>query len=241
MTPPSKTPTAGAPPSRKSKSVGPAVVVGTALEFFDFYLYASMAALVFGPIFFPSENSAVSTLAAFSTFAVGFLVRPLGGIVFGILGDRIGRKAVLTCTLLLMGVATGCIGLIPSYEKIGIAAPILLVVFRLLQGFGAGAEFGSAVAMSYEHAASKSRGRQGAWPALGVNIGLLASSLAVTAVTSLSDDASTAGDGGSRSWSASSSSAWATGCAGACPRPPSSSRWPLRPRPGRRRSRSAIC
>lgn len=160
MTPPSKTPTAGAPPSRKSKSVGPAVVVGTALEFFDFYLYASMAALVFGPIFFPSENSAVSTLAAFSTFAVGFLVRPLGGIVFGILGDRIGRKAVLTCTLLLMGVATGCIGLIPSYEKIGIAAPILLVVFRLLQGFGAGAEFGSAVAMSYEHAASKSRGRQ---------------------------------------------------------------------------------
>ncbi|SEB29710.1 MFS transporter [Rhodococcus koreensis] len=180
---------AGTPPGPKPKSVGPAVVVGTALEFFDFYLYASMAALVFGPIFFPSESSAVSTLAAFSTFAVGFLVRPLGGIVFGILGDKIGRKAVLTFTLLLMGVATGLIGLIPSYETIGIAAPILLIVFRLLQGFGAGAEFGSAVAMSYEHADSKSRGRQGAWPALGVNIGLLASSLAVTAVTSLSDEA----------------------------------------------------
>jgi MFS family permease len=190
VTQPHKPPTAaGTPPGRKPKSVGPAVVVGTALEFFDFYLYASMAALVFGPIFFPSESSAVSTLAAFSTFAVGFLVRPLGGIVFGILGDKIGRKAVLTFTLLLMGVATGLIGLIPSYETIGIAAPILLIVFRLLQGFGAGAEFGSAVAMSYEHADSKSRGRQGAWPALGVNIGLLASSLAVTAVTSLSDEA----------------------------------------------------
>lgn len=98
------------PPRRKPKNVGPAVVVGTALELFDFYLYASMAALVFGPLFFPSENSTVSTLAAFSTFAVGFLARPLGGIVFGILGDKIGRKAVLSFNLLLMGLASGCIG-----------------------------------------------------------------------------------------------------------------------------------
>ncbi|QDQ95055.1 MHS family MFS transporter [Rhodococcus sp. WB9] len=177
------------PPRRKPKNVGPAVVVGTALELFDFYLYASMAALVFGPLFFPSANSTVSTLAAFSTFAVGFLARPLGGIVFGILGDKIGRKAVLSFNLLLMGLASGCIGLIPSYETIGIAAPVLLVLFRIVQGLGAGAEFGSAIAMSYEHADAKSRGRQGAWPAMGVSVGLLASSLAVAAVTSLSDDA----------------------------------------------------
>ncbi len=103
------------------------------------------------------------------------------------LGDKIGRKAVLSLTLLLMGTASGLIGLVPSYATIGMAAPILLVVLRILQGLGAGAEFGSAVAVSYEHASSKARGRQGAWPSLGVNIGLLTSSIAVTVVTSFSD------------------------------------------------------
>lgn len=181
-------PGAVTPPPKTHKSVRPAVVIGSALEFFDFFLYATMAALVFGPIFFPSENSTTGTLAAVATFSVGFLARPFGGIIFGILGDKIGRKTVLSMTFLLMGISTGLIGLIPSYATIGIAAPILLVLLRILQGLGAGAEFGSAIAVSYEHADPKSRGRLGSWPALGVNIGLLASSLTVAIITSFSDE-----------------------------------------------------
>ncbi|WP_148222508.1 MFS transporter [Rhodococcus opacus] len=162
-----------------------AVVVGSALEWFDFYLYASMAALVFGPIFFPSENSANATLAAFATFAVGFLARPVGGILFGVIADRVGRKRVLSISFLLMGGSSVLIGLIPTYASIGILAPILLVAFRILQGLGAGAEVGSAMAVAYEHAVPGSRGRQGAWTALGVNIGLFASAVAVAGLTSL--------------------------------------------------------
>ncbi|MFC5947481.1 MFS transporter [Pseudonocardia lutea] len=165
------------------RAVGPAVVIGSALEWFDFYLYASMAALVFGPVFFPGESSVAGTLASIATFAVGFLVRPLGGIVFGHLGDRIGRKKVLSLTFLLMGVSSGLIGLIPSYASIGVFAPVLLVLLRLTQGLGAGAEFGSAVAVAYEHAGVRTRGRLGSWPALGVNIGLFVSSLTVTVLT----------------------------------------------------------
>ncbi|MFF2392487.1 MFS transporter [Nocardia sp. NPDC058114] len=172
----------------RGRSVGPAVVIGTSLEWFDFYLYASMAALVFGKVFFPSSNSSISTLAAFATFAVGFLARPLGGILFGILGDKIGRKAVLSLSLLIMGIASGLIGLLPSYESIGIAAPILLVILRILQGFGASAELGSAIAVAYEYADEKTRGRFGALPALGAQVGLLGASLAVTGVTSFGDE-----------------------------------------------------
>ncbi|MDA3644232.1 MHS family MFS transporter [Saccharopolyspora indica] len=178
----------GSAPPQPPKSVGPAVVIGTTLEWFDFYLYASMAALVFGKIFFPSGNSALSTLAAFATFAVGFLARPLGGVLFGALGDRIGRKAVLSLSLLIMGIASGLIGLLPPYASIGIAAPILLVVLRILQGFGASAELGSAITVAYEYADEKTKGRYAALPALGAQIGLLAASLAVTAVTSFGDE-----------------------------------------------------
>lgn len=178
----------GPPHPQAPKRVGPAVVIGTTLEWFDFYLYASMAALVFGKIFFPSGNSSLSTLAAFATFAVGFLARPLGGMLFGVLGDKIGRKAVLSLSLLIMGVASGLIGLLPSYQSIGIAAPVLLVVLRILQGFGASAELGSAITVAYEHADDKTRGRYAALPALGAQIGLLAASLAVTAVTSFGNE-----------------------------------------------------
>ena len=167
------------------RKVRQAVVVGSALEWFDFYLYASMAALVFGPIFFPSDNSATATLAAFATFAVGFLARPVGGILFGVLGDKIGRKKVLSISFLLMGGSSVLIGLIPAYASIGILAPVLLVLFRILQGLGAGAEVGSAMAVAYEHASPGSRGRQGAWTAFGVNIGLFASAMAVAGLTSL--------------------------------------------------------
>ncbi|MEY8040249.1 MFS transporter [Saccharopolyspora cebuensis] len=175
-------------PSRTPRAVGPAVVIGSALEWFDFYLYASMAALVFGPVFFPSASPAAGTLASVATFAVGFLARPFGGIVFGMLGDRVGRKAVLTLTFLLMGVSSGLIGLLPTYETAGILAPVLLVVLRVFQGLGAGAELGSAIAVSYEHAAPGSRGRIASLPALGVNIGLLVSSLTVTVLTSTSEE-----------------------------------------------------
>lgn len=167
------------------RAVAPGVVIGSALEWFDFYLYASMAALVFGRVFFPSVDSTTATLASFATFAVGFLARPLGGVLFGHLGDRIGRRTTMSLTFSIMGLATGLIGLLPSYDTIGIAAPILLVVFRILQGAGAGAEFTTATVLAYEHAGSEKRGRAGSLSALGVNIGLLASSLCVAALTSM--------------------------------------------------------
>lgn len=182
-------PAAASPASRDlrkaPRSVGPAVVIGSALEWFDFYLFASMAALVFGQVFFPGNGSMAGTFASIATFAVGFLARPLGGLVFGLLGDKIGRKAVMSGTFVLMGLASTMIGLIPSYDTIGVMAPILLVSMRILQGLGAGAEFASAIAVSYEHAGAKTRGRMGAWPALGTNLGLLASSLTVALLTSL--------------------------------------------------------
>ncbi|WP_409465327.1 MFS transporter [Amycolatopsis sp. GA6-003] len=167
------------------RGVGVAVIVGSALEWFDFYLYASMAALVFGHVFFPPGNDAAATMASVATFAVGFLARPVGGIVFGALGDRIGRKKVLSWTFVLMGVSSAGIGLLPGYASAGLLAPVLLVVLRLLQGLGAGAEFGGAIAVAYEHADPRKRGRQGSWPALGVNVGLLVSSLAVAGLTTL--------------------------------------------------------
>ncbi|MEV4730200.1 MFS transporter [Saccharopolyspora sp. NPDC049426] len=180
---------ASAPPDPSSrKSVGPAVVIGSALEWFDFYLYASMAALVFGKLFFPASNPTTATLASMATFAVGFLARPFGGIVFGLIGDKFGRKTVLSATFLLMGISSGLIGLLPTYSSVGLVAPILLVLLRLLQGLGAGAELGSATAVAYEHADAKTRGRKGSLPALGVNIGLFGSSLTVTVLTSFSDE-----------------------------------------------------
>ncbi|WP_155291560.1 MFS transporter [Rhodococcoides fascians] len=165
-----------------------AVVIGTALEWFDFFLFASMAALVFGRLFFPSFDPATATLASVATFGVGFVARPFGGVVFGALGDRLGRKRVLMMSFVLMGIATGCIGLLPTYETIGVAAPILLVVLRLMQGLGAGAEFSPATAVATEHATAKRRGRQGSWPSLGTNIGLLAASVTVAVLTSASDE-----------------------------------------------------
>ncbi|WP_431877463.1 MFS transporter [Amycolatopsis sacchari] len=165
-----------------------AVIVGSALEWYDFYLYASMAALVFGGVFFPAGNDSAATLASFATFAVGFIARPFGGIVFGAIGDRLGRKATLSITFLVMGLSSGCIGLLPGYAAIGVAAPLLLVVLRLLQGLGAGAEFSNAIALSYEYAGSGKTGRFGSWPALGVNIGLFVSSLTITLLTAIDED-----------------------------------------------------
>src|SRR6516164_10691193 len=122
-----------------------AACIGSALEWYDFFLYGTAAALVFGELFFPKSDPVVGTLLAFLTFGLGFVVRPIGGILFGILGDRYGRKPVLVVTLLMIGIGTTVIGLLPTYNQIGIWAPVLLVAMRVIQGLGAGAEYGGAV------------------------------------------------------------------------------------------------
>lgn len=168
--------------------VGAAALVGSALEWYDFYLYGTAAALVFNRIIFVNSDPVVATLAAFATFAVGYLIRPLGGLIFGRMGDTLGRKRVLVLTLLIMGVATFLMGLTPSYEQIGIWAPIMLIVLRLVQGIGAGAEFGGAAIFSVEHADPRRRGLHGAWPSAGVYLGLLMASGVFAVVTQLPED-----------------------------------------------------
>ncbi|MDV6271169.1 MFS transporter [Rhodococcus globerulus] len=171
---------------RKSMlGVGAATLVGSALEWYDFYLYGIAAALVFNKIIFVNSNPTVATLAAFATFAVGYLIRPLGGLIFGRIGDTLGRKSVLVITLMVMGVATFLMAFIPTYEQVGIWAPITLVALRLVQGIGAGAEFGGAAIFSVEHADPRRRGLHGAWPATGVYLGLLLASGVFAIVTTL--------------------------------------------------------
>lgn len=150
-----------------------ASAVGSALEWYDFFIYGMAAALVFGDLFFPKADPGVGTLLAFATFGVGFFARPFGGLVFGRLGDRIGRKPVLVITLMLVGGGTFLIGLLPTYESVGLWAPVMLVVLRLLQGFGAGAEYGGAVIMAVEHAPPGKRGLFGSWAPIGVTVGNL--------------------------------------------------------------------
>ena len=157
--------------------VAVASLIGTSVEWYDFFLYGTAAALVFNKLFFPQLDPIVGTIAAFATFAVGFIARPIGGIIFGHYGDRIGRKRMLYITLLIMGLATACIGLLPTYGSVGIFAPILLVVLRLAQGFGLGGEWGGAVLMAVEHAPPNKRGFYGSFPQIGAYIGLLLSTL----------------------------------------------------------------
>lgn len=168
---------------KRLRKVAAATIFGSMLEWYDFYLYATMAAIVFSKIFFDNSDPKTATLMAFSTFAIGFIARPFGGILFGYLGDKFGRKQVLVLTFCLMGLCTTLIGLIPSYASIGIWAPILLVFIRIIQGLGAGAELSGAAVTSYEHASHGKRGSQGAWPALGLNLGLLLSSLTIYLLT----------------------------------------------------------
>jgi len=152
--------------------------VGTAVENYDFLAYGTAAALFFGDAFFPGSSPFMATLASFATLGVGFAMRPLGGILAGHLGDRIGRKPVLVGALLLMGVATTAIGFLPTYHQAGVLAPILLVLLRLLQGIGFGAEWGGAILMTYEHAPLRRKGLYSAIPQAGVPVGLLLANLA---------------------------------------------------------------
>ena len=155
------------------RQVALASFIGTAIEWYDFFLYGTAAALVFGQLFFPEATPLGGTLLAFATYGVGFFARPVGGIIFGHYGDRIGRKTMLVLSLLIMGVATFLIGLLPTFESVGLLAPILLVVLRLLQGIGVGGEWGGAVLMAVEHAPPGRRGFFGSWPQMGVPAGLL--------------------------------------------------------------------
>jgi MFS family permease len=134
------------------RQVGVAAFMGAMIEWYDFFLYGLAAAVVFNQLFFPSEVPLAGTLVAFATFGVGFFFRPVGGIIFGHYGDRLGRKAILVLTLLIMGVATFLIGVLPTYQSVGILAPILLVILRIFQGIGVGGEWGGAALLVVEHA-----------------------------------------------------------------------------------------
>ncbi|WP_447919206.1 MFS transporter [Achromobacter aegrifaciens] len=166
-------------------TAGLASMMGTTIEWYDFFLYGTAAALIFNKIFFPSFDPLTGTLAAFATYSVGFFARPLGGVIFGHYGDKMGRKSMLLITLLLMGVPTILIGLIPSYEQIGYWAAVLLVLMRFLQGIAVGGEWGGAVLMAVEHAPEGKKGFFGSLPQAGVAPGLILSSLAMGAVASL--------------------------------------------------------
>ncbi|PND35531.1 MFS transporter [Achromobacter pulmonis] len=170
---------------REYVTAGLASMMGTTIEWYDFFLYGTAAALIFNKIFFPAFDPLTGTLAAFATYSVGFFARPLGGVIFGHYGDKIGRKSMLLITLLLMGVPTILIGLIPSYEQIGYWAAVLLVLMRFLQGIAVGGEWGGAVLMAVEHAPNGKKGFFGSLPQAGVAPGLILSSLAMGAVASL--------------------------------------------------------
>lgn len=163
-------------------------IIGTAVEWYDFYLFAIASSIVFGELFFPQFDETTGTISSFATFAVGFFVRPLGGIFFGHFGDRIGRKNVLVITLVLMGTASTLIGLLPTYASIGIWGAVLLTLMRAIQGFGAGAEYGGAVLMLAETAPKERRGLYSALPYVGVAAGLLAANGMYALISRLSED-----------------------------------------------------
>ncbi|WP_432113730.1 MFS transporter [Streptomyces sp. S1] len=168
--------------------IAAASLVGTAIEFFDFYVYGTAAALVLGPLFFPTFSPLAGTLAAFGTFAVGFVARPLGSVLFGHVGDRYGRRPVLFASLLLTGCATVAVGCLPTYATLGIAAPVLLLLLRFLQGLGLGGEWGGAVLLTAEHAPEHRRALWASFPQIGPAVGfLLANGVMLGLTAGLSD------------------------------------------------------
>jgi len=176
-------------PSRPStKVIFAASLVGTSIEWYDYYIFGLASALAFSSVFFPSFSPVAGTLAAFATFAVGFVVRPFAAAVIGHFGDRIGRKALLVLTLLLTGCSTALIGVLPTYAAIGVTAPLLLVILRMVQGFGVGGEWGGAVLIATEHASPGRRAFFGSFAQFGVPIGVLTSNLVFLAISGLPDD-----------------------------------------------------
>jgi metabolite-proton symporter len=170
------------------RKVAIASFIGTTIEWYDFFLYGTASALVFGKLFFPKYDAMTGAMASYGTYAVGFLARPIGGIVCGHFGDRIGRKSMLIFTLSLMGVATALIGLLPTYNEIGVWAPALLIALRIAQGFAVGGEWGGAVLMAVEHSPKGKRGFYGSWPQVGVPVGLLLSTGVFAMISKLPEE-----------------------------------------------------
>ncbi|MEW2567173.1 MFS transporter [Streptomyces sp. NPDC047070] len=200
-TPPASTPPASTPPASTVSAPGPtapgpghmrrvatASFIGTAIEFYDYYIYGTAAALVLNEAFFPELSRTAGTLATLSTFAIGFAARPLGAAVFGHFGDRVGRKGVLVVSLLMMGLSTGLIGLLPGYATLGVWAPVLLVLLRVVQGLGLGGEWGGAALLAVEHAPQKKRGLYAAAPQMGSPVGYFAATVTFLVMSSVLDD-----------------------------------------------------
>jgi metabolite-proton symporter len=182
--------TNAAPPQPKKSftKVVIASLIGTTIEWYDFFLYGSAAALVFNKLFFPTANPLNGTLLAFTTYAIGFLARPLGGLVFGHFGDKVGRKKLLVLSLVLMGGATFAMGLLPTYAAIGVGAPLLLTLLRLVQGFALGGEWGGAVLIVSEHGSAERRGFWASWPQAGVPMGNLLATAVLAVLAAVQTD-----------------------------------------------------
>jgi MFS transporter, MHS family, shikimate and dehydroshikimate transport protein len=179
----------GAVSDRDLRRVVFASLIGATIEWYDFFLYGTVAGIVFNKLYFPVKDPLISILLAYTTFAIGFVARPLGGVIFGHFGDRVGRKSMLVLTLMIMGIGTVLIGLLPTYQQIGIAAPMILLVLRVLQGIGLGGEWGGAVLMTYEYAAEHKRGLYASLPQIGLSIGLCLSAGVVAVASSLPEQA----------------------------------------------------
>lgn len=175
--------------SKQMRKVWIASLVGSSIEWFDYFLYGTVAALVFNQLFFVTEDPSVGLILAYASFALSFFIRPFGGIIFSHIGDRIGRKKTLVVTLTLMGVATFGMGLLPTYQAIGIWAPILLITLRLVQGLGIGGEWGGALLLAVEYAPKEKRGLYGAIPQMGVTIGMVMGTVALSIMTLLPEGA----------------------------------------------------
>lgn len=170
---------------KQERRIWLASLVGSSIEWFDYFLYATVAGLVFNQVFFVSEDPTVGLLLSYASLALAFFIRPFGGIIFSHIGDKIGRKKTLIMTLSLMGGATFLMGVLPTYQAIGVAAPILLVSLRLIQGLGIGGEWGGALLLAYEYAPPEKRGLYGSIPQMGVTIGMFLGTGALTFITSV--------------------------------------------------------
>jgi len=163
-------------------------VVGATIEWYDFFLYGVLAGIVLNKLYFPTHDPVVSTLLSYATFAVGFLARPIGGVIFGHFGDKLGRKQMLLLTIAIMGVSTVLIGFVPTYAQIGVAAPLLILLLRILQGIGLGGEWGGAILMTYEYAKPNERGYYASLPQVGLSIGLCLATGVVALLSHLLND-----------------------------------------------------
>ncbi|MFD9955782.1 MFS transporter [[Kitasatospora] papulosa] len=177
-----------AEPPGGMRRIATASFIGTAIEFYDYYIYGTAAALVLNEAFFPELSRTAGTLATLSTFAIGFAARPIGAAVFGHYGDRVGRKTVLVVSLLMMGLSTGLIGLLPGYATLGVWAPVLLVLLRVVQGLGLGGEWGGAALLAVEHAPKKKRGLYAAAPQMGSPVGYFAATVTFLLMSSVLDE-----------------------------------------------------